>query len=275
MFQDLSVLSTLYQLIFEGSACNISIEGGALSADEAQDFNLDASDTNINDFAMSGTQVSKLSGATFITGQSVTNNIFDSCKQITPGASTFTGNTISKTVDTVGAVLLPTSQTNFKENNYLDNTTGPAIEVPSGFGTTSTCDGDYFDGNTYDYNNLTGATHTVSAVNQANPGTYTGTLVVFSNAVLISVTVFDKDTGLELQYARVMLLKESDHSTEVLKDETDSNGLCSDTYSYAGDVDVVGWVRQWDLSGDDYTPQDISGTITSTGLSLAVNLEPI
>ena len=274
-FKDQAVLSTLYQLIFEGSACNIDIQGGTISAAGSQVVKLDASDITLNAFSMTGVQASKLSDAIFINGQTVTNNVFNGSKQITPGVSIFQNNTISATTDTVGAVLLPSSQTNFKNNNFLDNTTGPAIEIPSGFGAASISDGDYFNGNTYDYNNLTGVTHTVSAVNLANPGSYTGTLVVFDNAVSLTVTVFDKSTDLPIEFAHVLLHLTSDHSTQVLYGTTNASGVITDSYNYGGDVAIDGWVRQWDLNGDDYVPQDINGTITGNGFSLSVSLDPI
>ena len=72
-----------------------------------------------------------------------------------------------------------------------------------------------------------------------------------------------------------MLHLTSDHSTQVLYGATNSSGYISAQYDFTGEVAIDGWVRQWDLSGEDYTPKDISGIITASGFSLIVNLEPI
>lgn len=121
--------------------------------------------------------------------------------------------------------------------------------------------------------NSSGGAVTINAVNSTIT-TNTGPNITINQSVPILVTVIDDSTGSPLQYARVRLNKSSDKSL-IMSEETDVNGEASTTFNYLSDTPIEGWVRQWDLSGDDYTPKDISGTITSAGFALTVRLEPI
>jgi len=100
------------------------------------------------------------------------------------------------------------------------------------------------------------------------------TTTVVSGLVTVQVVVYDDATGLPLEDANVRLLKDSDKSV-ILSGTSNASGVVSDSIAYTADTPVVGWARQWDISGEDYTPKDISGTITSTGLTLEVRLTPI
>jgi hypothetical protein len=56
---------------------------------------------------------------------------------------------------------------------------------------------------------------------------------------------------------------------------TNASGLASVSYTYTVDEDVNGWARQFDITATDYVQKDIGGTITDSGLSLTVRLDPI
>jgi hypothetical protein len=129
------------------------------------------------------------------------------------------------------------------------------------------------DCNIAEVTNSSGGAVTINAVNTTIT-LNTGPNITINNAVGVNVTVLDDSTGLALQYARVRLNKVSDKSL-IMSEETDVNGLASTTFNYLSDTPIEGWVRQWDLVGEDYTPKNVSGTIVSSGFSLTVRLAPI
>lgn len=100
------------------------------------------------------------------------------------------------------------------------------------------------------------------------------TVNVVANQVTLKVTAHDVNSGLPLTNARVWVGKDSDKS-ELLNAECDANGIASVQLDYTVDTDVIGWVREQDLNGIDYVQQNIAGTITSSGLTIAVQLKPI
>lgn len=101
------------------------------------------------------------------------------------------------------------------------------------------------------------------------------TVNVVAGQVPITVTVLDATDDSPIQYAHVRLVDVATRAVVYLSGETDVNGEITTNITYSSDIPVEGWVRQWDLLGDDYTPQDISGTIESGGFSLTVKLQPI
>ncbi len=100
------------------------------------------------------------------------------------------------------------------------------------------------------------------------------TIVLVGASVDVTVTVLDASTGLPLELAHVQLLKDSDKSV-LISGATNSSGVISTSYSGTTPIDVVGWVRQMDLSSADYEQQDIGGEITSSGFAVTVKLTPI
>ena len=101
-----------------------------------------------------------------------------------------------------------------------------------------------------------------------------GTVIVVENQVTLQVEVLDDATGLGIDIAHIMMLKASDKS-EIMSGATNASGIYSELFTYATDIPFVGWARQWDIIGEDYTPKDISGTITSAGSSITVRLKKI
>jgi hypothetical protein len=101
------------------------------------------------------------------------------------------------------------------------------------------------------------------------------TTTVVTGLITLSVTVLDKSTGLAIgTNARVQLLKESDKSV-LINAACNGSGVASTSISYDSDTDVIGWAREMSLTGTDYTPEDISGKYTSSGLNITVSLNPI
>jgi len=129
------------------------------------------------------------------------------------------------------------------------------------------------------YNDDTSHTLTLNATDGTtittvgDPGTGNGQTNL-RNPVTLKVTALDDDTGSGINIAHVMIQKQSDKST-VKSGATNSSGIYEATYYYESDLDVVGWVRQSDLTDEDYIEKDFSGTITSEGLAIQTRLTPI
>ena len=141
-----------------------------------------------------------------------------------------------------------------------------------------TIDGTVFSGNTVDITLSHGVDVTVNLVNGALASTVENTgagNASLNNAVNVQVTVFDEATGSPIENAHVLLLLDSDKTTQILNGSTNASGVVATTYNHLGDVVVVGWARQMDILGTDYTPKNINGTITSSGLAISVGLSPV
>jgi hypothetical protein len=52
------------------------------------------------------------------------------------------------------------------------------------------------------------------------------------------------------------------------------SGVLSTSIPYDADTDVVGWAREHDMIGTDYTQQDFSGEYTINGFFITIRLEP-
>lgn len=90
------------------------------------------------------------------------------------------------------------------------------------------------------------------------------------NVVPVTVTVTDANTGNPIENARVLL---SDGTTTVFNDLTDSAGVVTTTYAFTANQAVTGRVRKG-TSSPLYKTSPLSGTITSTGLSLTAFMVP-
>ncbi len=138
-------------------------------------------------------------------------------------------------------------------------------------------DGIQFSGNTTDITVNSANDITLNMLNGANATTCTNTgagTCTIVNSVPLTITVQDED-GVAIENARVWIGRD-DTKAELLNGGTNASGVVSDTFNYgASDVDVIGWARQMDLSGTDYVPTDITGTITTVGLTLTVTLKPL
>ena len=95
------------------------------------------------------------------------------------------------------------------------------------------------------------------------------------SSVTISIEVLDEDTGLPIENARVEILNSITKARIIDPLETDASGTVSTTIIYSQDINIEGWVRQFDLSGNDYVPKDYNGTITNNGFNLLITLKQI
>ena len=93
------------------------------------------------------------------------------------------------------------------------------------------------------------------------------------DTITLEVTVLDATDDTALTTAKVHLLKDSDKS-ELMSGAVNGSGVLSTSIPYDADTDVVGWAREHDMIGTDYTQQDFSGEYTINGFFITIRLEP-
>ena len=237
----------------------------------------------------------------FLAAANILNTIFSRCDTITAPGTTMNGSSVrlSRVAADAGAVVWDVDAS---PNGKLDNMTfeqGTNAHHAITFGTNKTTDftltGIEFTGFAAVEDDpgaallflATSGTMTVSLVGCTVGGVAASALNFFKDdaagvavtlvfdTVPLKVTVTDATSGLAITDARVYLHKDGDTATVYFEDETDVNGEVNDAIAYPGDTAVVGWARQFNISGNDYVQKDIAGTITSTGLDIAVALERV
>lgn len=275
VFKNLSVSSTLYQIIGQGSGCDIEINGGILTAAGSQNYTFDMDESTLNGFVMTGKQVAKANAVYFKAGQDVQSNVFDACGQIVPTTATFKYNTISNYVGTDGAVLFPTDDGNFANITFIncDN----CIEYDAtGDASSPTLTNIVFDdvsGN-YDINNTSGSALTLANTGTSNGNSYNpgGSSVTFEGSVTVTVVV--KDTSnVVINDAQVRVTRDSD-SAVIINTATNVSGIATSSYNYGGDAAVTIKVRKSSSTDNPrYSAVRTAGTITSAGMNATVVMQ--
>lgn len=217
----------------------------------------------------------------------ITSCIFNSCGVVTQDGATFTGCTFNAPTTTglvVDDLTLVTGST------FISAGTGHAVDlgtiaattsldwdaVATGYAATDGVTGNETIAVTIQSPNVLTINSLAGATKPTIHKTGTGTVTVLEAQVTIAVTVLDDDTGSAIgTTARVLLYDKADYSTEILNAACSAGGVASTTQSYTADIEVEGWVREMSVSGTDYTPVDISGTVTSTGFAITVRLKPL
>lgn len=271
------IVSTgLYQLVFTGSGCVADIEGlvckGAGTTDTTR-YYLDASDTNA-DATMDGCTFIRAGLCDFASTGDIQNSTFNNCFQVDPSTSIFKGNAIKNSVDAGGALLWPTDDTNC--NNITFSICDNDVEYDAASDATPTFLNIVHDDNAgdYDVNNTSGSSVTIPLTGTSNGNSYTGSLVTFQASVTLTFTVTDETSGLPIQYARINIVNASTFA-ELYQIETNASGIATQAHTYAGDLGIEGWCRQFDIVGEDYDSKDFSGTIKSTGFDANIVLTRI
>lgn len=224
---------------------------------------LDASDVNVDNLAIKGSTISNCYGIVFQSGQEILNTAFINCAQIDPSTSTFESNTISYSTDSGGSILFVDSW-GVQSCNFLLNTN--AIEIDDGDPAAKSFTALFFTGNTYDVNNTSGVSLTISKVSLSNPSTYTGTAVSFVASVSIDIHV-QNEAGADIVGALVYIDEDLETAGSIFNDVTDSNGDISTSYSGVATSATVR-VRKY-----GYKPNNgvISLTADSTGTVIMIN----
>lgn len=94
------------------------------------------------------------------------------------------------------------------------------------------------------------------------------------DTITLEVTVLDATDDTPLTTAHVQLLKDSDKSV-LLSGAVNGSGVISTSIAYDADTDVIGWAREHNISGVDYTQQDFSGEYTINGFFITIRLVPV
>ena len=268
-FKDLDVLSTLYGVTFEGSACNVDIEGGSYGAAGIQDYLFDASDTNLNAFDLTGVQFENANSVLFAAGQSITNNVFNQCLQVDPSTATFTGNNFSNSEDTSGAVLFPSTSSNISKLNFVNCDFGVEYDATSD-STDPTFTDFVFDdvaGN-YDVTNSSGASATIILSGTSNANSYnpSGSSIVFDNPKAFSFTLSPSITGYEWRLYEVTAIGSLDGSVEKAGTETATTDNQTYNYTYSSDqpigVQIIGHANDIEESITYYTLGNADQSVT-------------
>ena len=93
------------------------------------------------------------------------------------------------------------------------------------------------------------------------------------DTITLEVTVLDATDDSALTTAKVHLLKDSDKSV-LMTGAVNGSGVLSTSIPYDADTDVVGWAREHDMIGTDFTQQDFSGEYTINGFFITIRLVP-
>jgi len=200
----------------------------------------------------------------------ITTTTFAKCGQVDVGRAQCRGLIFSGYEGTDGA-LLWNENIDIKASKFLRNSRG--VEHPSYSGSPYTYTALEFAGNTYDVNNTSGNGITINVPGVSNPTTYTGSSVSFASTVTLTVTVQDANRDpIELAQTSIWLL--ASPYTQLMNEDTDSDGIATEEYGGSTPVDVVVKVRKSDVyDSPRYTPYSAVQTIGDGGLSLTVTLQ--
>ena len=131
--------------------------------------------------------------------------VFEGCSQVDPvGAPVIRNTNFIATADVVAA-LLWNENINIQDSSFIANANGAGIEHPSAVGSPYSHNNLKFAGNDYDVNNTSGSAITINCINGANPSTFEGSSVTFSNPVTLTLTGLPANT-------EVSIVKVSDRS---------------------------------------------------------------
>jgi hypothetical protein len=224
---------------------------------------------------------------TYLTNTTVLSNTWRRCGLITQGGATITSCFIDNSTAT--SAMLVDALGLVTKCHFVSDGTGHAVNLGT-IAATASVDWDNTtsgyagtDGSTGNETILvsvnSGQTLTINVASTATLPTIkndgTGTVTVVTGQITVAVTVLSNTTGLPIADARVQLYDTADYTTVIMSEDCNASGVASISMSYTADIDVEGWVREMNVSGTDYVPADISGTITSAGFSLTVRLTPL
>lgn len=167
-----------------GGTTNFEVNGSFIKALNKK-LTLNLNKTDLNTVSIKGSSFGNVD-LDFAAGQTITGNVFGNSLQIVPRTATFQDNVIKNTQDVDAAVLYPTDETNIKNNTYLDNTVGAAIELDTNQEYDIT--GETFSGNTNDILNSSGSAITVNKLSGSDPLTSEGSGVTFVASIGLELT---------------------------------------------------------------------------------------
>jgi hypothetical protein len=259
VFEDQPVNADLYKIEPQGSGTTSwKLTSSVLkSASTSTRFDLLLNNAALDTLVFTGNSVVNADAVRFKTGQSVSSCVFQGCNQIQVGSASFSGNTVTGSPDTAGALLWP-------DGNGVQNCTFSNNSRGIQLNTTGSKDfvGIKFSGNTFDLNNTSGSAITVnvSGGGTASGVTYTGSTVSVQSAATLTLTgVVD---GSEVR------IYEAGTITELYGVESKQTGV-DPAYSYtsAQPVDIVIHhveYNYWRINGYSLAASDSSLPISQT-----------
>jgi hypothetical protein len=229
-----------------------------------------------SDINLYGTSFNNMGGG--ITMVNDSDHVFYSgtvnqCGQFNPvGAPQIRNCIFSQTTD-VDAAVLWNENISIQDCNFIANTTGAAIEMPSAAGTPYDYTRLYFSGNTYDVLNSSGSAITVNKAGTpaSNPSTSEGSSVTFSGSVSVEITVRDQGQTV-INGARVGVYTNDTSRTQIVNENTNASGIADGTWSGSTPQSVEVRVRYSPSGSTRYFPFSQIATIGTSGLSLDVTL---
>lgn len=198
--------------------------------------------------------------------------VVSKCAQFDPvGAPKLRNCIFSETTD-VDAALLWNENIDIEDSNFIANTLGAGIEMPSNVGTPYDYDDLGFSGNTKDVLNSSGNAITVTKSGTSDPTTSEGAAVTFLGSVTIEITV--KDTaGAAIANVQTAVYKTAGR-TELMNEDTNALGVASQAYTGATPVEVEVRCRKASLGATKYKNfSSVQTVVAGSGLSLSVTLE--
>jgi hypothetical protein len=195
------------------------------------------------------------------------------CGQFDPVGAPVLRNLLLSETDDIDAGLLWNENINIQICNFISNTLGAAIEMPSSVGTPYSYTRLYFSDNTKDVYNSSGSAITInkSGTPASDPSTSEGSGVTFSGSVDVVVTVKDESQTV-INGARVGVYTNDASRTQIVYEVTNASGVADDTWSGSTPQSVEVRVRYSPSGSTRYLPFSQIANISSTGLSLDVTL---
>ncbi|KYK22695.1 hypothetical protein AYK24_00275 [Thermoplasmatales archaeon SG8-52-4] len=109
VFTDKPVADGLYKLTADGAGCNLTIKDSTIKASGSGDDNrpdIDMVTGSPNSVSITGSVVNRAGTCSFMSGQTITNNIFNNCEQIIPSGAAMVGSTVKGYEGTTGTGAL-------------------------------------------------------------------------------------------------------------------------------------------------------------------------
>lgn len=171
--------------------------------------NMSFDDGNVDTSSWYGCSFENLTG-TLSWGTNTAHKLFSSsftgCSQFDPVGGPQIRNCLMLSTASTSGCLLWNDSIDIDSCQFISNTTGAGIEMPSATGSPYTYQNLTFSGNTYDVNNSSGSAITINEGGTSNPSTSTGSSVTFiGNIVTTSITVQDLATASVIQSAEVLV----------------------------------------------------------------------
>jgi len=260
--------ATGYTMFYIGEAAGgVGINGDFLTAAGSSQYALVCSGENVDDVKIYGTIFDKGRYIELASGNSSISNSFNNCGEVYANEATVKYCQFNNPVDRGVEMIVGHNIDNCTFNNCPH---GVNI-VQSGSFTFDTMT---FNNCTYDVELSADSSDIVILATDSNVATYeitgiSGTVDI-QNAVTLKVTAIDQD-GLPVQSALVRMHTTAS-STVVLSGYTNTSGIISDSYNYAGEEEVLLRIRRASSGLTKYEPYSSLGTITNAGLTITATL---